>query len=211
MKVLLEANFLTQIKSLNIIKSQYFGWFCKKSGSITNGKQSLLETIENRHSKRNFLKKEVEDSKLKQLINYVNMAPSAGNIQGYQVKIVRNKDIKKQLAESAISQQWIKGAAGILVFCARKDLSQAKFRERGRDLFALQDATIACAYAQLCLQELGLAGCWVGGFYEDKVSKVLNLDQTKARPIAMLPFGYSEDKAANKKRRKVEDVFEFID
>ena len=51
----------------------------------------------------------------------------------------------------------------------------------------------------------------MGAFYEDQVAKVLKLDYTKIRPIAMLPFGYSEDKAANKKRRKVEDVFEFID
>jgi site-specific recombinase XerC len=47
--------------------------------------------------------------------------------------------------------------------------SAAKYRERGARLYAIQDATIACAFAMLAATALGLGTVWVGAFDDVRV------------------------------------------
>jgi nitroreductase len=76
----------------------------------------------------------------------------------------------------------------VLVFCAAPDRA-AKYGERGRTLYALQDATIAVVHAQLTATALGLATCWVGAFDEAAVVQSLQLP-SGLRPVVLLPVGY---------------------
>jgi nitroreductase len=70
----------------------------------------------------------------------------------------------------------------------------------------VQDATIACAYAQLAAQEEGLGCVWVGAFDEKAVAKAVRAGEGM-KPIAILPLGYAAETPFPTKRRKMEDCF----
>ncbi|MEM5811449.1 MAG: nitroreductase family protein [Candidatus Aenigmatarchaeota archaeon] len=45
--------------------------------------------VKNRHSIRAFLQKEIEEEKLKKILELTNLAPSAGNLQAYEIFVVK--------------------------------------------------------------------------------------------------------------------------
>ena len=152
---------------------------------------NFFELIESRHSCRAFQEAVVEKEKLQLILDAIDQAPSAGNLQAYAVKVVTNNDTKEKLTSLAFGQDFIRQAPLVLVFFSVPDLSAKKYGDRGRFLYCIQDATIACTYAQLAATDLGLASCWVGAFDVWAVERCLKADWPW-RAIAMLPIGYAE-------------------
>ena len=114
----------------------------------------LFEVIKKRRSVRAFAPQAVEAEKVAQVLAAANAAPSAGNLQGYEIfQITREKELSA-LARAAMDQFFVAQAPVVLVFCANPARSAAKYRERGARLYALQDATIACAFAMLAATAL---------------------------------------------------------
>lgn len=85
------------------------------------------------------------------------------------------------------------------------DRSAAKYRQRGAGLYSVQDATIACAYAQLAATELGLGTVWVGAFDDDAVAKAVNA-KPDWKPVAILPIGYAAEAPAATPRCNLTDL-----
>ena len=80
----------------------------------------------------------------------VNLAPSAGNLQAYKIFVVRDKKIINEIAKNTVGLSHFENLPPLLfVFCANQKESESRYGKRGFLLYALQDATIACAYAQL--------------------------------------------------------------
>ena len=163
------------------------------------------EVISRRHSVRAYSSKPVEEEKLKQIFQAANSAPSAGNLQAYQVHIYRRKEKREALARAAFDQKFITEAPICLVFCADPSRSSAKYGRRGAELYSIQDATIAGTYAMLTAVNLGLATVWVGAFDEEQVRKVVGVGTI--RPVAMFALGYSAEEPEPTPRRPIEDVF----
>jgi len=111
----------------------------------------LFEVMGKRCSVRKYLVKPVEEQKLKKILEAVNEAPSAGNLQAYKIYVVRENMTKKRLSEAAVGQSFIKEAPIILVFCALPEESARRYGVRGTNLYAIQDATIAVSYTHLTL------------------------------------------------------------
>jgi hypothetical protein len=98
------------------------------------------------------------------------------------------------------------GAAPVvLVFLANPSGSAAKYGRRGETLYAVQDATIACAYAQLGARNAGLGSCWVGAFRERQVRAALGVGH-ELRPVALLPIGYSAELPEITSRRPLSEM-----
>ena len=165
----------------------------------------LFEAIQSRRSVRAYQDKEVEPPKLQALLAAVNQAPSAGNLQAYQVYLVRDVALKQALAKAALDQQSLTQAPLVLVFCADQVRASARYRERGEHLYSVQDATVAVTYAQLAATALGLASCWVGAFDETKVARIIELPRGE-RPVAMLPIGYAAEAPAQTPRRALTEI-----
>jgi nitroreductase len=165
---------------------------------------NLFEAIQTRQSIRVFQARPIEPEKLNALLTAINQAPSAGNLQAYQVYLVRDRASKRALASAALRQDFMAEAPVMLVFCAAPKRA-AKYGQRGETLYAVQDATIAVAYAQLAATAQGLATCWIGAFEESVVSKVLQLPADQ-RPVAMLPIGYAAETPAHSSRRPLAEV-----
>lgn len=161
--------------------------------------------VEERKSVRAFLDRQIEPEKLQHLLQTVNRAPSAGNLQAYEIILVRDPDHKRSLASAAWDQEFLFEAPVVLVFCAHPARSSSKYEARGEHLYSVQDATIACTYAMLAATALGLATVWVGAFEDEGVSAALDLPQGWL-PVAMLPVGYAARPSRQTPRRNLADL-----
>ncbi len=99
----------------------------------------LSELIHARRSVRAYQDRPVEAEKVKTLLELINRAPSAGNLQAYEIYQVAAPRIRAALAHAA-HQPFIAQAPLILVFFANPGRSSRKYGTRGKELYALQDA-----------------------------------------------------------------------
>jgi nitroreductase len=144
----------------------------------------------------------VEQDKLQEILKTANAAPSAGNLQAYEVYLVKEAPHLTALAQAAGNQGWVAAAPLALVFCAHPARSTPRYGERGKRLYALQDATIACTFAMLAATALGLGAVWVGAFDEDAVARVIHAPEHQI-PVAILPLGYAAETPESTLRRRL--------
>ncbi len=170
----------------------------------------FFEVVKTRQSIRAYQDKPIEPGQLQQVLDTINCAPSAGNLQGYEVYLVTKRDVMQALARSTSGQDFITQAALALVFCAHPARSVQRYRERGTTLYCVQDATIACAYAQLAVTALGLASVWVGAFNEEAVRGAIGVG-SDLRPVAFLPIGYAAETPERRSRRALVELVHRID
>ena len=165
----------------------------------------FFDTVRNRHSIRRYQTREVEEEKLWKILEAINSAPSAGDLQGYEVVLVRSASTKEALARAAYGQTSPVQAPVVLVFCADRLLSASKYGKRGAELYAVQDATIAAAYCQLAAAALGLATVWIGAFDTEAVWAAIGAPE-HVTPVAIIPVGYAAEEPRATPRRSLSDL-----
>jgi nitroreductase len=165
----------------------------------------FFEVLTRRRSIRSYSAKEVEEEKLRHIFEAANLAPSAGNLQAYQVFVFRSKDKREALSRAAHDQKFIIEAPVCLVFCADPERSASEYGDRGRELYSVQDATIAGSFAMLAAADLGLATVWVGDFDEKKVQGIVGVGSV--RPVVIFSLGYPAEEPKPPQRRAIEEIF----
>lgn len=165
----------------------------------------FLEVLERRHSVRKFKDKQIEEEKIKRLLEVANSAPSAGNLQAYRIFLVKDETKRQQLARAAYHQDFVAQAPIDLVFCIDPFRSGRSYGTRGETLYSIQDATISCTCVHLAAVDLGLGSVIVGAFDEAEVSKILSIPVT-LRPIILLPMGYPDESPERTARRSLNDL-----
>ncbi len=161
----------------------------------------FFEVVRKRQSIRKFKEKEVEEEKIRKIIDAAISAPSAGNLQAYEIIIIKSQEKKEQLAEAALGQKFIAEASVVFVVCANENRSARIYGKRGKELYCINDASIAAAYVELAATALGLGSVWVGAFDDISIRKIINAPP-HVRPIAIIPVGYAAEKPFRTKRRK---------
>jgi nitroreductase len=164
-----------------------------------------FEAVKTRRSIRAFQKKPVEEEKIRRIIEVINLAPSAGDLQAYEVIVVKDPMLKDKLAKAALGQSFVSEAPVSFVFVAYPQRSSKKYGRRGSELYSVQDATIATTYAMLAATVLGLSSTWVGSFDEEAVARAVGTTGGK-RPVAILPVGYAAESPESTPRRPVSDI-----
>lgn len=117
----------------------------------------MHELFKKRKSTRAYKPDLVEKEKLTKILEAANSAPSAGNLKARKIIVVGNQETKKRLAKAAFRQNFVAEAPVVLIFVALPEVSVEKYDERGRGLYAVQDATIAASFAWLQAVDLGLS------------------------------------------------------
>jgi nitroreductase len=166
----------------------------------------VLEAIKGRRSIRKFKKDPVDDAVVKKIIEAGIWAPSAGNLQSWEVIIVKKSETKEKLAAAAYLREFLAEAPLIMVLCANPHVCGSSYNNRGRNLYCIQDAACAGQNILLAAHALGLGACWVGAFDEDLVSRILHFPST-LRPVALIPMGYPDENPLPPPR---DDLEEFI-
>jgi SagB-type dehydrogenase family enzyme len=124
----------------------------------------------------------------------------AGKVNGLEQGIYRYKadghklvlsapgDIRKELAEAALSQNFITDAPASLVFSAVFSRTTGKYGTRGKERYVCMDLGHAAQNVYLQATALGLATCAVGAFTDKMVSNALMLPDNE-EPLYIMPIG----------------------
>ena len=164
----------------------------------------FAELIRRRRSVRHYEDAPLPEGALERVLEAAAGAPSAGNLQAWRVCVVRSPEKRAALARAAHDQMFIAQAPVSLVFFADRARSAAEYGERGRRLYALQDATIAAAFAVLSSVDQGLASVWIGSFDEGRVQWVCG--EAKMVPVAIIPLGRAAESPPAPDRRARTDL-----
>jgi nitroreductase len=165
----------------------------------------IFDVFSKRHSIRAFTAQPVTDEALGKIFEAVNRAPSAGNLQAFDIYQVTKTEHKEALRRASYDQEFLVQAPVVLVFCAVPARSAVRYTERGESLYCVQDATIACTFAMLAATALGLGSVWVGAFDEEAVKRVIGAGPGH-RPVAMLPLGYRNETPRTRPRRALDEI-----
>ncbi|MCS7305887.1 MAG: nitroreductase family protein [Thermoguttaceae bacterium] len=160
----------------------------------------FFELLKRRRSVRKYKSEKIPAEVLEKIYEAIRWSPSAGNLQAYEVFLVEDRQRLSQLARAAFGQDFIAEAAVALVFCADPDQAASRYGARGRNLYALQDATIACTFAHLAAAALGLGSVWIGAFDDAAVWQAIGSPKG-LKPVAILPLGYPAENPPPTPRR----------
>ena len=161
--------------------------------------------INTRRSVRIFRDDPVSDEIIQKILGAARIAPSAGNIQPYEFRIIRDDNTKVELAKAALGQGFIAKAPVVLVFCEDSRRAEIIYGKRGTSLYVHQDTAIAATLAHLAVADLGLGSCWVGAFDSYAVARILSL-RSGLTPVVILPVGYPGETPLASPRREMSEL-----
>src|SRR4030043_1802317 len=161
----------------------------------------VFTAIRQRTSVRAYKTTDVEEDKLKRILEAARLSPSASNRQEWKFVVVRNGETKKKLANAAFGQTFIGEAPIVIVACGTESKA---IMACGQPAYAV-DVSIAWAFMILQAYELGLGTCWIGAFKEDETKKILNIPE-HARVVAMTPLGYPNQPPSQKFRKGLNEI-----
>jgi len=161
----------------------------------------FLPFLTGRTSVREYTDEPVPAEEIDYLMKCASMAPSAGNLEAWDVVVVTEEETRLALAEAAFNQLHLEQAPVILAVCSNYVRSMSRYGERGI-LYALEDASIACTYMMLAAHARNLQSCWTGAFDDDAVREILDLPQ-HIRPIALLAIGKGHTPGQLAERRAI--------
>jgi len=160
----------------------------------------LYEAIKKRYSCRSYASKPIEADKFDRILEAARLAPSAKNLQDWRFIVVTDEKKRKELAVAANEQMFIATAPAIIVGCSNTDYAM-----RCGQKIAPIDLGIAMEHIALAATAEGLAACWIGSFYPEKVRKVLDIPE-KIEIIELMPIGYPADKETHKPRENIKKI-----
>ncbi len=170
----------------------------------------FFEVIKKRKAIRKYLPNRVIPQRvIRKILETTILAPSARNLQSYKIFVAQSRQSRQRIAQACYNQRsdFIGNASLILIFCTDSKQAEENFGERGKFLYAIQDAAIAASFAMLSCTALGYGSCWIGNFREKEVQNIL---KTKLSPVAILVVGYSDEQPIRKPRKSINQLAEFI-
>jgi nitroreductase len=163
----------------------------------------VSEAIRNRYSCRHYQDKALEQSKLAAVLEAARQAPSAKNLQDWRLVVVTDQQTKKRLAVAANNQTFLEEAGAIIVACTVSD-----YVMRSGQAVGPIDVAIALEHIALQATELGLATCWIGSFYADKVKSIVGVPDN-ATIIELMALGYPADALKEHRREPMDRIASF--
>jgi nitroreductase len=161
---------------------------------------TVTEAIRKRYSCRVYQERAVEQKKLDSVFEAARLAPSAKNLQDWRFVVVADKQTRRRLAEAANNQMFLEKAGAVVVAC-----SNSSHVMRCGQPVAPIDVAIALEHIALQATELGLATCWIGSFYPEKVRAVLDIPPD-ITVIELMALGYPADEPREPNREPIEKI-----
>jgi len=161
----------------------------------------VYTAISQRSSIRAYQSSDVEEDKLKKILEAARLAPSASNRQDWKFIIVKAKETKRKLAEASFGQSFIGEAPVVIVACGTEPKA---IMACGQPAYTV-DVSIAFSFMILLAYELGLGTCWIGAFKEDEIKKILKIPK-EIRVVAMTPLGYPNQPTLPKSRKALDQI-----
>ena len=142
-----------------------------------------LKMIKTRRSIRQYIKKEIPDEIITEIIDCARLAPTANNKQPWLFVVIKNEELKKQIAEITDYGKFIKDAdCCVAVFC--EDTK-----------YYLEDGCAATENILLAAWYFGIGSCWVAGdkkFYAEKIKDLLGVKK-EYKLVSLISLGYPDE------------------
>ena len=164
--------------------------------------------LKKRRMVRSFSKKQVDDAQITRLLRNAHRTPSAGFLQQQEFIVVKDKKTKKKLAEAAAGQDFVAQAPVVIVVCSNTDRVVKRYGDRGVSFYSIIDGAFASMLILLTVVNEGLAGCFVGAFKDNEVSKILKLPK-HVKPIGIIPVGYANEPPEKFERISLEESLHY--
>ena len=140
--------------------------------------------IVKRSSVRSYENKPITEETLLRIIEAAHLAPSGSNRQPWKFIVVRDAEIRQQLAQAA-RQTFVASAPVIIAAVATAPkLSMGN----GVPEYAV-DLAIAVDHLTLAAVDEELGTCWIGAFSQEKAKAILNVPE-KYKIVALLALGF---------------------
>ena len=167
----------------------------------------VFEAVKKRRSVRNFKQVAIPENLQNKLIEALNFAPSAGNLQSRKFYFVEDKAKKEKIAKASLSQNFVAEAPLVVVGCADKDIEKF-YRKRGSEIYTICDVAVSVENMLLQATELGLGSCWVGAFEEEEIKKTLDIPDN-LWPIVVVPIGFPDKIPPASERKEKGELIEY--
>jgi len=159
-----------------------------------------MEAIRRRYSCRAYADKAVEPEKLQAVLEAGRLAPSAKNLQDWRFVVVTDNELRRRLAKAASGQQFVAEAPVVIVACSVSD-----YVMRCGQAVGPIDVAIALEHIALAATDQGLATCWIGSFYADKVRELLGIPQD-VEIVELMTLGYPAEPESQRPREPLERI-----
>ena len=103
----------------------------------------------------------------------------------HSLEVIRRGDLRSELCDEALSQEWVKEAALDIVIVGVYSRTMEKYGERGIQYVHMEVGAVA-ENIYLQAETLGLGTTFVGAFSDDGVKKILRIDTA---PLGIMPVG----------------------
>lgn len=164
----------------------------------------LLDLIKNRYSVRNYKSDEVEEDKLKIVLEAARLAPTAVNKQPFQLLVIRTQGREDEL-KRIYPADWFTQPPIIICACVLPE--QGWTRRDGKN-YSEVDTTIAVDHLILVATSLGLGTCWIAAFNLDAAREVLDIPD-EVLPLVFTPLGYPADEPGLKSRKSMDQLVRY--
>ena len=168
---------------------------------MPKGDMGVMAAIKMRRSIRHYKDKPVEKEKLDRVLEAGRLAPSAGNLQEWKFVVMSDKSMREKLAKTSNAERFIREAPVTIIACAT---ITDHVMECGQLAYPI-DVAIAVDHITLKAVEEGLGTCWIGGFDEGEVKKILGIPEN-IRIVTLLTIGYPKYVPGPRKRKSKEEI-----
>ena len=164
----------------------------------------FLELARKRYSVRSYKRDPVEKGKLERILEAARLAPTAVNIQPFQLLVIHTAGRESELLQ-IYNKKWF--VQPPMVICACGIPGKSWVRNDGKNYNDV-DVTIVMDHLILAATAEGLGTCWIGAFDPAAAKEVLGLPEG-VEPIAFSPLGYAADKPPAKKRKPLRELVRY--
>ena len=172
----------------------------------------VLEAIKTRRSIRNYKTTPVDDKTIELVLEATRWAPSWGNTQCWRFVVVRDSNIKDELANTLSpvnpATDAIRIAPVVIVACAELKKSGCYRREpvtdKG-DSWYMFDGALAMQNLTLAAHSLGLGTVHVGAFNAKKTASILEVPEGFC-VVEMTPLSYPAQEGRVTPRKELSEI-----
>jgi nitroreductase len=169
-----------------------------------------IEIIHGRRSIRRYLSKEISDETLQNVLEAARWAPSWANSQCWELVLVRDQELKKELQGTVShrnpSTNAVVDAPVLIALCGKLENSgyyKGSAPTKFGDWFMF-DLGIMCQTICLAAHAADLGTVVVGLFDHDKAGEIIGLPKDH-EVVALIPMGYTDQQPSPPKRKEVAD------
>ena len=169
---------------------------------------TFRELYYSRRSTRSFTARGLNSTEIRSLLEAGMRAPNACNAQSWRFWVVTDSDIKARFAAEQICAPWVSSAPVVFVLGADSTALRERFGERAEQ-FVLQDTALAAENMLLAAAEMGLGGCIIGAFNDEKCRALLGIPEN-IHVHMLLPIGEASSEVPDRTRKPMDEVVTYV-